>query len=618
MNHKFIIVPASLVGHGRQKPAELNATRTHWKPETKTESSNNLTRGNKIILLTKNRSFLGENSLSHIGDKVNGTRVNKTPVLPPSDIVGKVAQKILQSANVSEEEANRDLVRIEKVDKNIDREEGNQTKLQYQTEGVFHKSSLIQKVKNARNTGAGKPEKRLVRVERVDLTDEDDELEPEIQSQRNRESLQSNSLIQDSLLSRASVSYSETGNWTTNQINATSKGAARHRETKPSSLKIQKHVTLKENSDVLGNGTKNNENMPPLFFLNFLNFTKDERKLVDSLVNYNISNFTVHDNRSTNSWQQWNDTKLITKRRSTRVSVASTRAHEGNASNKRDFAKSNETSGLPPPTDLVNERRIAIKKDSSSLKEDTSHEQLNGPFNLSRILRKIADGNNEYHEKSSQMQVPDSAALLVKFLTDASSYLLRMPPNNTTALGTKDSDSRNTGSNDTELALPTNAPINLKKAIMELSNHINFTDHENRSEQSTGASENTLDLMSILNALSRHKASHNLGSFNLTKILKEITGNSLKPIALQSIRSQPDKRREKREELDSTSKQSEVEIFGPAVDKLGSRKPLLVFNTERNPDAVFDSVETWKEHRTSPSSGSSYAKSEKDDFERFV
>ncbi|EDO42687.1 predicted protein [Nematostella vectensis] len=41
---------------------------------------------------------------------------------PPSDITGKVAEEILRRANVSEEEANKELIRVEKVDEKVDRE----------------------------------------------------------------------------------------------------------------------------------------------------------------------------------------------------------------------------------------------------------------------------------------------------------------------------------------------------------------------------------------------------------------------------------------------------------------------------------------------------------------
>ena len=103
------------------------------------------------------------------GDKKdNITRAKETfkaekHLLPPSDIVGKVAEEILRRANVSEEEANRELIRVEKVDETVDKEK------------VKQEHALLKKVKESRGVGGKNSEKKLVRVERVDLTDEEED-----------------------------------------------------------------------------------------------------------------------------------------------------------------------------------------------------------------------------------------------------------------------------------------------------------------------------------------------------------------------------------------------------------------------------------------------------------
>ena len=55
-------------------------------------------------------------------ETTTGTLEPKKHLIPPSDIVGKVAEEILRKANVSEEEANRELIRVEKVDEIVEKE----------------------------------------------------------------------------------------------------------------------------------------------------------------------------------------------------------------------------------------------------------------------------------------------------------------------------------------------------------------------------------------------------------------------------------------------------------------------------------------------------------------
>ena len=508
----------------------------------------------------RNRTSFETYLFGHIKLKDNKTQAKETHevarhLLPPSDIVGKVAEEILRKANISEEEANRELIRVEKVDEFVDRKNEHRKRVKQ------HEHSLLDKVKESRRAGGKNTERKLVRVERVDLTDEDDEEDQ--QPEKPVKPAYERSQVQGAVSSRI------------NPIGIRENSESTHTRLFGKTIVVNRTLNgnasaVKQEDDQV-NSRINKTNSasaitPPPFFAKFLNVTAQEREIMDFLHNY-----TGNSKEESYVALQGNGTEKEDNTMAQRFERPSAQAHSDkvNVRGKRNHNEGDIHDTLQP---------LIAKLLNLTDSRQAASENLDEPFNLSNILGKITEGSHSVVTKDQQTLVQDSTTLLVKFLQESSLYKPRPPQNDTIVHTNKDNDKI---ADSNKLHSPSEGGINLKETLLQLANHIDLSRHDNESETISDSQEKKADLM-MLKLLLNQSTLQDISAFNLSRVLKEITASSLKSsfTAQEPIKV---KRDEDMDDLGSTSSQSDLKKFQPVVDKLETRKSELVFNTEIKP-----------------------------------
>ena len=534
-------------GTTQEKSVKLNELHTEIAHGVKQNKATNLTEIAEKLHFHRNRTTFATYLFGHVKEKENTTQTKESQeitkrLLPPSDIVGKVAEEILRKANISEEEANRELIRVEKVDGFVDTEKEHRKRL------TQHEHSLLDKVKESRRAGGKSSERKLVRVERVDLTDEDDEVDRE--PEKPVEPAYERSRAQEGVVtSRMKPIHG---------INEDSELAHARRFGKAvrvnTFLKSNASAVKREENQGTSRVNKTKEATlvtPPPFFAKFLNVTAQEREMMNFLHNYTENSKELQENET-----QKNDNKMVD------TASAQAYADKLNVREKRNHKEGDLHETLQP---------LIAKLLNLTDNNQAGSENLEEPFNLSNILRKITEGSHGVETKDQHTSVPESIALLVRFLQEGSRYRPRMPQNDTAVHTDKDND-QIAGSH--KLQSPLEGTINLKETLLQLTNHIDFSNRDNHSKTISDSREKNADLI-MLKLLLNQSSLQDISEFNLSRALKEITGNSLEPIKV--------KRDEDMDDLGSTSAQSDLKIFRPVADKLGTSRSELVFNTEIKP-----------------------------------
>lgn len=550
-----------------EKSVKLNELHTKTAHEVEQNKATNFTGIAEKLHFHRNRTSFETYLFGHVKEKDNTTRAKETHeitkhLLPPSDIVGKVAEEILRNANISEEEANRELIRVEKVDGFVDREKEHRKRLNK------HEHSLLDKVKESRSAGGKSSERKLVRVERVDLTDEDEEedrqpekpVKPAYERSRSQERATSSRMKPMGISEDSELAHARRFGKTV-AVNTTFKSNTSALKRKENRVNSRVNRT-KEASAIT----------PPPFFAKFLNVTAQEREMMDFLHNYT-------DNSKVESYitLQGNGIEKEQHKMAQRLDMPTAQAHADkvNVRGKRNHNEDDLHGTLQPLIakllNLTNDRQAGS-------------ENLEEPFNLSSILGKITEGSHSVVTKNLQTSVPDSTALLVRFLQEGSRYRPRMPQNDTAVHTNKDEKIADSKLGSNKLQSPSKGVIKLKETLLELSNHIDLSRHDNDSKTTSDSREKKADLM-MLKLLLNQSTLQDISAFNLSHVLKEIAGSSLKSslTALQPIKV---KRDEDMDDLGSTSAQSDLKIFRPVADKLGTSKSELVFNTEKKPSST--------------------------------
>ena len=462
-------------------------------------------------------------------------------LLPPSDIVGKVAEEILRKANVSEEEANRELIRVEKVDEIVDNERHRQ------------ENALLRKVKESRRTGGNKAEKKLVRVERVDLTDEEEE-EYKYQSEKGVTESYNTSVDSAATRSRRKEFITEPKYENLELAHARRLGILNATSNIPSLL-TEKNKTRNFST----NSTAANQppsTLPP-FFANFLNITAREREMVDLLHNFTKESKPLEplDGRENKIVLHENGVEKENLAVIGDMNTSSAHVQNVDVREKRNLGEASLLDTLVAKLLNISSERQTIPR------EQNTSEIPDESLNLTAILAKITGKGLE--TKYRDTPVSDNTALLVKFLKEGSRYRLRMPHNVTA--GKLDDDSSQIA---TKLQSDKKeSSFDLKNVLLDLTKKINLNFRSNLSEMAKDQ-DHKADL-EMLKLLLHRSDSQDLGTFNLSKVLKEIASNSLKNIlaALQPIKVKRDK---EDDDLETSGTQSDVEIFRPTKDELES------------------------------------------------
>ena len=270
-------------GTTEEKSVKLNELHTKIAHEVEQNKAANLTEIAEKLHFHRNRTSFETYLFGHVKEKDNTTQTKEPQeitkhLLPPSDIVGKVAEEILRKANISEEEANRELIRVEKVDGFVDREKEHRKRLNQ------HEHSLLDKVKESRRAGGKSSERKLVRVERVDLTDEDDEVDrepekpvkPAHERSRAQERTASSRMKPMGIIEDSELAHARRFGKTV--VNNTLKSNA-------SAVKQRVNKTTEATAVT-----------PPPFFAKFLNVTAQEREVMDFLHNYTENSKALQEN----------------------------------------------------------------------------------------------------------------------------------------------------------------------------------------------------------------------------------------------------------------------------------------------------------------------------------
>lgn len=481
--------------------------------------------------------------------KNNKTQPKTTPerqkhLLPPSDIVGKVAEEILRKANVSEEEANRELIRVEKVDEIVDNERHRQ------------ENALLRKVKESRRAGGSKAEKKLVRVERVDLTDEEEE-EYKYQSEKGVTESYNTSVDSAATRSRRKEFITEPKYENLELAHARRLGILNATSNIPS-LQSEKNKTRNFST----NSTAANEPLstPPPFFANFLNITAREREMFVLLHNFTKESKPLEplDGRENKIVLHENGAEKENLTVMGDINTSSAHVQTVDVREKRNLGEASLLDTLVAKLLNISSERQTIPREQNT--SEISDESLN----LTAILAKITGKGLE--TKYRDTPVSDNTALLVKFLKEGSRYRLRMPHNVT--VGKLDDDSSQIATKlQSDKKESKESSFDLKNVLLDLTKKINLNFRSNLSEM-TKDKDHKADL-EMLKLLLHRSDSRDLGTFNLSKVLKEIASNSLKNIlaALQPIKVKRDK---DDDDLETSGNQSDVEIFRPTTDELES------------------------------------------------
>ena len=196
---------------------------------------------------------------------------------------------------------------------------------------------------------------------------------------------------------------------------------------------------------------------------------------------------------------------------------------------------------------------IPIEQNTSEIPDES--------LNLTAILAKITGKGLE--TKYRDTPVSDNTALLVKFLKEGSRYRLRMP-HNVTAGKLDDDSSQIVTKLQSDKKESKESSFDLKNVLLDLTKKINLN-FRNLSEMAKDKDHKAN--LEMLKLLLHRSDSQDLGTFNLSKVLKEIASNSLKNIlaALQPIKVKRDK---EDDDLETSGTQSDVEIFRPTTDEL--------------------------------------------------
>ena len=542
-----------LIGSSEETSLKLHEMHTTTSHGVEQNKASNLSGIAEKLHFHHNRTSFETYLFGNVKEKDNTTQAKEITkhLLPPSDIVGKVAEEILRKANISEEEANRELIRVEKVDRFVDSEKEHWKRLNQQ------EHSLLDKVKEARRAGGKSSERKLVRVERVDLTDEDEEedRQPEKPVKPAYERSQARERAASSRMEPMGVSEdSESAH-----AKRFGKTVAVNRTLNANALAVKRDEN-RVNSGV--NKTKESFAItPPPFFAKFLNVTAQEREIMDFLHNYTENSKAPRENET-----EKEDNKMTQ-----RFDMSSAQAYAGqvNVREKRNHKEGNLHETFQP--------LIAKLLNLTDNKQGGS-ENFEEPFNLSNILGKITEGSHDVVTKDQQTSVPESTALLVRFLQEGSRYRPRMPKNDTAVHTNKDKDQI---ADSNKLQSPSEGTINLKETLLQLANHIDWSRHDNDSKTISHGREKNADLM-MLKLLFNQSTLQDISAFNLSRVLKEITASSLKSslTALEPIKV---KREDDSDDPGSASAQSDLKIYRPVADKLGTSKSELVFNTEIKP-----------------------------------
>ena len=491
-----------------------------------------------------NKTFVIQEERKNNKTQAKTTSERQKHLLPPSDIVGKVAEEILRKANVSEEEANRELIRVEKVDEIVDNERHRQ------------ENALLRKVKESRRAGGSKAEKKLVRVERVDLTDEEEE-EYKYQSEKGVTESYNTSVDSAASRSRRKEFITEPKYENLELAHARRLGILNATSNIPS-LQSEKNKTRNFST----NTAANNEPLstPPPFFANFLNISAREREMFVLLHNFTKESkplepldgrenkIVVHENGA--------EKENLTVIRDMKTSSA--HVQNVDVREKRNLGEASLLDTLVAKLHNVSSERQTIPREQNT--SEISDESLN----LTAILAKITGKGLEI--KYRDTPVSDNTALLVKFLKEGSRYRLRMPHNVT--VGKLDDDSSQIATKlQSDKKESKESSFDLKNVLLDLTKKINLNFRSNLSEM-TKDKDHKADLQ-MLKLLLHRSDSQDLGTFNLSKVLKEIASNSLKNIlaALQPIKVKRDK---DDDDLETSGTKSDLEIFRPTTDELES------------------------------------------------
>ena len=491
-----------------------------------------------------NKTFVIQEERKNNKTQEKTTSERQKHLLPPSDIVGKVAEEILRKANVSEEEANRELIRVEKVDEIVDNKRHRQ------------ENALLRKVKESRRAGGNKAEKKLVRVERVDLTDEEEE-EYKYQSEKGVTESYNTSVDSAATRSRRKEFITEPKYENLELAHARRLGILNATSNIPS-LQSEKNKTRNFST----NTAANNEPLstPPPFFANFLNISAREREMFVLLHNFTKESkplepldgrenkIVLHENGA-----EKENLTVIGDMRTSSAHVQNVDVRE-----KRNLGEASLLDTLVAKLLNISSERQTIPREQNT--SEISDESLN----LTAILAKITGKGLE--TKYRDTPVSDNTALLVKFLKEGSRYRLRMPHNVT--VGKLDDDSSQIATKlQSDKKESKESSFDLKNVLLDLTKKINLNFRSNLSEM-TKDKDHKADL-EMLKLLLHRSDSRDLGTFNLSKVLKEIASNSLKNIlaALQPIKVKRDK---DDDDLETSGNQSDVEIFRPTTDELES------------------------------------------------
>jgi len=488
-----------------------------------------------------NKTFVIQEESKNNKTQAKTTSERQKHLLPPSDIVGKVAEEILQKANVSEEEANRELIRVEKVDEIVDNERHRQ------------ENALLRKVKESRMAGGSKAEKKLVRVERVDLTDEEEE-EYKYQSEKGVTGSHNTSVESAATRSRRKEFITEPKYENLELAHARRLGILNATSNIPS-LQSEKNKTRNFST----NTAAPNEPLstPPPFFANFLNITAREREMFVLLHNFTKESKPLEplDGRENkivlheNSAEKGNLTVIGD------MNTSSAHVQNVDVREKRNLGEASLLDTLVAKLLNISSGRqtIPIEQNTSEIPDES--------LNLTAILAKITGKGLE--TKYRDTPVSDNTALLVKFLKEGSRYRLRMP-HNVTAGKLDDDSSQIVTKLQSDKKESKESSFDLKNVLLDLTKKINLN-FRNLSEMAKDKDHKAN--LEMLKLLLHRSDSQDLGTFNLSKVLKEIASNSLKNIlaALQPIKVKRDK---EDDDLETSGTQSDVEIFRPTTDEL--------------------------------------------------
>ena len=494
----------------------------------------------------------------------NNTSESKKHLLPPSDIVGEVADEILRNANFSLDEANRELVRVEKVDESIDKE--------------YDKNGFLEKVMASRGAGTKSPGKRLVRVERVDLTSEEEA--------ESREPVkQVHEPAKGRLLRVQSGKDSKIENLELKH--------ARRFGVTYATREAQNYTSYKEWSKIentLSNEAKEKREAPkstlPPFFAKFLNVTAKERQLIDFLHNYTDKPKPLNSTNTALRYHQANVSTEAVKGKEihgSNLTVAYTeRGHHLHKlsiakleNNEKVHAREKRSKAGDTLLDALVAKLLNVTVERNYTTGFPGKSKIvMSPFNLSGALKSTIERSHHLADIDKNDPKSESTALLVKFLKENGRYQIHLPGNVSESRGNKKLAVSKLEKSNSELKIASQEAIDLKKTLLELANRVDLNRKENDTQRTFDKQKGEGDL-TMLWLLLRQSSLQDLGTFNLSRVLKDIAGKTRRAIADNGDG-----------ELNSDSVESGerpgVTIYKPKLDqrKNDAMKPVVKNKTE--------------------------------------